>query len=203
MNKSLLCYCIQIIFTSSVRIRNAWFVLAWVGFKQDESLGFVFPREFSSLFRVSRGRFHALLWKLCWLASLSRDVTGKALLSSEVVEFVILWCYVFGTVLDFFGWFRCESPAGRHPGQPCARWSAQLRVQEHKRVARERRERARALARRFKLFAFGHRPQAAGPIRVSVWGGAPPTSRLAGVEFKFWDIASLLGKINLSTFIHV
>ncbi len=70
----------------------------------------------------------------------SRDVTGKALLCSEVVEFVILWCYGFGTVLDFFGWFRCESPAGRLPGQPCARWSAQLRVQEHQRVARERRE---------------------------------------------------------------
>ncbi len=86
---------------------------------------------------MSRGRFHALLWKLCWLASLSRDVTGKALLSSEVVEFVILWCYGFGTVLDFFGWFRCESPAGRLPGQPCARWSAQLRVQEHKREKRE------------------------------------------------------------------
>ncbi len=95
--------------------------------------------------------FHALLWKLCWLASLSRDVTGEALLSSEVVEFVILWCYGFGTVLDFFGWFRCESPAGRLPGQPCARWSAQLRVQEHKRVTSARRERARALARRFKL----------------------------------------------------
>ncbi len=107
--------------------------------KQAGGFCFVFPREFSSLFRVSRGRFHALLWKLCWLASLSRDVTGKAPLSSEVVELVILWCYGFGTVLDFFGWFHCESPAGRLPGQPCARWSAQLRVQEHQRVARERR----------------------------------------------------------------
>ncbi len=118
--------------------------------------------------------FHALLGKLCWLASLSRDVTGKALLSSEVIEFVILWCYGFGTVLDFFGWFRCESPADRLPGLPCARWSAQLRVQEHKRVARERRARARTLARRFKLSEFRHRPQAAGPIRASVRGGAPP-----------------------------
>ncbi len=127
---------------------------------------------------MSRGRFHALLWKLCWLASLSRDVTGKAPLSSEVVELVILWCYGFGTVLDFFGWFRCESPAGRLPGQPCARWSAQLRVQEHKRVARERRARARVLARRFKLSGFGPRPQAAGPIRASVRDGAPPARLL-------------------------
>ncbi len=114
--------------------------------------------------------------KLCWLTL--RDVIGEALLSSEVVEFVILWCYGFGTVLDFFGWFRCESPAGRLPGQPCARWSAQLRVQEHKRVARERRERARALARRFKLSGFGPRPQAAGPIRASVRDGAPPARLL-------------------------
>ncbi len=45
---------------------------------------------------------------------------------------------------------------------------------EFKRVKREERERARALARRFKLSAFGHRPQAAGPIRASVRGGAPP-----------------------------
>ncbi len=42
------------------------------------------------------------------------------------------------------------------------------------------RERARALARRFKLSKFSHRPQAAGPIRASVRGGAPPMSRLSG-----------------------
>ncbi len=124
---------------------------------------------------MSRVRLHALLWKLCWLASLSRDVTGKAPLSSEVVELVILWCYGFGTVLDFFGWFRCESPAGRLPGQPCARWSAPLRVQEHQRVARgeEKREGA-PLARRFKQSVFWTSLKAAGPIRASVWGGAPP-----------------------------
>ncbi len=116
--------------------------------KQAGCVGFVFPREFSSLFRVSRGQLglHRLLSCGDLLLSL-RDVIGEALLSSEVVEFVILWCYGFGTVLDFFGWFRCESPADRLPGQPCASWSAQLRVQEHKRVTRERRaesERTRA-----------------------------------------------------------
>ncbi len=138
----------------------------------------------SSLFRVSRVQLHALLWKLCWLASLSRDVTGKAPLSSEVVELVILWCYGFGTVLDFFGWFRCESPAGRLPGQPCARWSAQLRVQEHQRVAREEEKREGAsLARRFKQSVFWTSLKVAGPIRVSVWGGAPPMSMV------FWGHA--------------
>ncbi len=39
---------------------------------------------------------------------------------------------------------------------------------------REESVRARALARRFKLSEFRHRPQAAGPIRASVRGGAPP-----------------------------
>ncbi len=46
-------------------------------------------------------------------------------------------------------------------------------------------------------------PRAACRIRLSVWGGAPPMSRLAGLEFKFCDISSLLGRINLSIFIHV
>ncbi len=43
---------------------------------------------------MSRGRFHALLWKLCWLASLSRDVTGKALLSSPLKLLSSLFCGV-------------------------------------------------------------------------------------------------------------
>ncbi len=49
--------------------------------------------------------------------------------------------------------------------------------------SRESGERARALARRFKLSVFGHPPKAAGPIRASVRGGAPPMSRLYRVEF--------------------
>ncbi len=53
-----------------------------------------------------------------------------------------------------------------------ARVGAQLRVQEHESCERE--EKARALARRFKLSAFGHRPHTAGPIRASVRGEAPP-----------------------------
>ncbi len=138
----------------------------------------------SSLFRVSRGRFVLLRLFSCGDLRRLRDVTGKAPLSSEVVELVILWCYGFGTVLDFFGWFRCESPAGRLPGQPCARWSAQLRVQEHQRVAREEEKREGAsLARRFKQSVFWTSPKVAGPIRVSVWGGAPPMSMV------FWGHA--------------
>ncbi len=33
-------------------------------------------------------------------------------------------------------------------------------------------------------------PRATCRIRLSVWGGAPPMPRLAGVEFKFCDISS-------------
>ncbi len=149
-----------------------------MGLKQARCVGFV--SRVSSLFRGSRVQLHALLWKLCWLASLSRDVTGKAPLSSEVVELVILWCYGFGTVLDFFVWFRCESPAGRLPGQPCARWSAPLRVHEHQRVARgKRRERARRSRVVLNSPFFWTSPKVAGPIRASVRGEAPPARLLS------------------------
>ncbi len=66
-----------------------------------------------------------------------------------------------------------------------ARWRAQLRgvsemfkpcsreSERQKRRASEKRASA-PLARRFKQTNFRHRPQAAGPIRASVRGGAPP-----------------------------
>ncbi len=52
---------------------------------------FRFPAWVQFFVWVSRGQLGALLWKLCWLTL--RDVIGEALPSSEVVEFVILWCY--------------------------------------------------------------------------------------------------------------
>ncbi len=47
-----------------------------------------------------------------------------------------------------------------------------------------RASRARARTQRVVLNfpVFGHRPQPAGPIRASVWGGAPPMSKLSGVD---------------------
>ncbi len=62
---------------------------------------------------------------------------------------------------------------------------SELREQEElqerfERVKRFKRESC-TKARCFKLSGFGHRPQAAGPIRVSVWGGAPPVSRLSAL----------------------
>ncbi len=71
-----------------------------------------------------------------------------------------------------------EVPAGR----PYKRVTSELQ-EMFKPCSRESRERARALARRFKLSVFGHPPKAAGPIRASVRGGAPPMSRLSRVEF--------------------
>ncbi len=102
-NKSLLCYCIQIEFTSLVRIKTLVCYLLSVGFKQAGCVGFVFPREFF----VS-----GFTWSVRAPSEkpLLRDVTGKALCSA-VVEFVAPWFCGFGTVLDFInGWFsRWES----------------------------------------------------------------------------------------------
>ncbi len=102
-NKSLLCYCIQIEFTSLVRIKTLVCYLLSVGFEQAGCVGFVFPREFF----VS-----GFTWSVRAPSEkpLLRDVTGKALCSA-VVEFVAPWFCSFGTVLDFInGWFsRWES----------------------------------------------------------------------------------------------
>ncbi len=119
-NKSLLCYCIQIIFTSSVRFRNAEFVLACIGFKAGSC--FVFPREFSSLFRVSRGRFGLLRLLSCGDLRLLRDVTGK--LSSAIVEFV--------APLRLWHSLRLPPMVGSEVSvqRTGARWRAQLRKRE-------------------------------------------------------------------------
>ncbi len=53
-------------------------LLAFCWCKQDGCFGFIFPREFSSLFRVSRGQLGLLRLLSC----------GDLLLSSAVVEFV-------------------------------------------------------------------------------------------------------------------
>ncbi len=46
-------------------------------------------------------------------------------------------------------------------------------------------------------------PRAACRIRLSVWGGAPPMSRLAGWTKSSVISHALLGSINLPIFIHV
>ncbi len=67
-------------------------------------------------------------------------------------------------------------PAGR-PGRPC---DVGERVSFEQEVSYKRESGDSRVV--FKLSVFGHRPQAAGPIRASVLGGAPPMSKLSGVD---------------------
>ncbi len=78
-NKSLLCYCIQIEFTSLVRIKTLVCYLLSVRFKQAGCVGFVFPREFF----VS-----GFTWSVRAPSEkpLLRDVTGKALLCNRRIR---------------------------------------------------------------------------------------------------------------------
>ncbi len=67
--------------------------------------------------------------------------------------------------------FQGESPADRRALEGAASRSFRDVQAMFKRVRESEERRARALARRFKLSKFGHRLQAAGPIRASVRGG--------------------------------
>ncbi len=103
-NKSLLCYCIQIEFTSLVRIKTLCllYLLSVVEVKQAVAFfGFVFPREFSSLSSeatwVVRAPSVALVWRLETAAWRHRE--SSPLQSSNS------WLrYGFGTVLDPLRW---------------------------------------------------------------------------------------------------
>ncbi len=71
--------------------------------------------------------------------------------------------------------FQGESPADRRALEGAASRSFRDVQAMFKRVRESEEERASAsLTRRFKQTNFRHRPQAAGPIRASVQGGAPP-----------------------------
>ncbi len=67
--------------------------------------------------------------------------------------------------------FQGESPADRRALEGAA--SRSFRDVQAMSESQEKRASA-PLARRFKQTNFRHRPQAAGPIRASVRGGAPP-----------------------------
>ncbi len=110
--------------------------------------------------------------------SVPRVALGK--LCSSHVGFHALLCDVTALARSWTssdGWFRGERPADR-----CALEGAVAKAgsvaSRSSRESRDSRERARTLARHFKLSGFGHRPQAAGPIRASVRGGAPPARLL-------------------------
>ncbi len=139
--------------------------------------GFVFPW----VQRVTRFFVSGITWsvrvssggsRLEHVVSLElpRDVTGKLICRRWIRCSVMLR---FGTVLDFFRWLvlrRASSGPARVGGRSCE--SRKRSFEEFQRVKRFKRESAHT-ARCFKLSGFGHRPQAAGPIRASVRGGSP------------------------------
>ncbi len=78
------------------------------------------------------------------------------------------------------GWFSRRASSGP-ASRPTLRAGRSKRVQEHKKeFLRERTAHWRVVLNS----PIWPCPQAADRIRVSVWGGAPPMSRLSGVEFK-------------------
>ncbi len=108
--------------------------------------------------------------------------------SSAGVEFVAPWCYALArswTSSD--GWFQGKRPADRRALEGAVAKAGSV-ASRSSRESRDSRERARTQARRFKLSGFGHRPQAAGPIRASVRGGAPPARLLLQGTFMWRKI---------------
>ncbi len=163
------------------------------------------PRRPRGLVRSSSG---ALVWKhvICGCCR----VMSQKKLSYHLQALSSLFFDVMPSILRIRldGWFsRCR---GQSSGKSASRQRAKKYQQSYERCSRDVQARQEPRAKRAICdwrVVFNSPtwpcPRAACRIRLSVWGGAPPMSRLAGLEFKFCDISSLLGKINLSIFIHV
>ncbi len=123
------------------------------------------------MFRASRVQLGLLRLFSCGDLRWLRDVTGE----SSPLQSLTSWLrYGFGTALDPLRWLVSlrESPAGRLPGQPCARLSAPSSGAPES-CKREEREESANAPRLFNCPIWTS-PKAAGPIRASVRGGAPP-----------------------------
>ncbi len=169
-NKSLICYCVQIEFTSLVRIKTLC-LLYLLSVVKAGSCFVSFSRVSSVLcfgFHVVSTRCSG---KLCWLTL--RDVIGE----SSPLQSSNSWLrYSFGTVLDPLRWFVprwASSGPARVGGRSRENGKRSFDESHSSRESREKREGA-PHARRFKQSVFWTSPKVAGPIRVSVWGGAPP-----------------------------
>ncbi len=128
-----------------------------------------------------------LVWRLEMAAWRHRESSPPQSLTS--------WLrYGFGTVLDPLRWLVSlrESPAGRLPGQPCARLNAPSSGAPESCKREEKRARRSRVV--FSTVRFGRRPPAADRIRLSVWGGAPPMSMVFlqgifnGEKNNFWSL---------------
>ncbi len=147
------------------------YLLGWV-LKQARRW-FVFPREFSSLFRVSRVQLRRCSGNSAGL--LRCRVTSPGKLSSATVGFVAplrLWHGLRPPPMVGFVERESDGPASRSALRAFER--AEFRSARELQEGRE--ERARRSRVVFSTVRFGRRPPAADRIRLSVWGGAPPMS---------------------------
>ncbi len=172
-NKSLICYCVQIEFTSLVRIKTLC-LLYLLSVVKAGSCFVSFSRVSSVLcfgFHVVSTRCSG---KLCWLTL--RDVIGE----SSPLQSSNSWLrYGFGTVLDPLRWLVprwASSGPARAGGRRCENGKRSFHEFHRVQESQERRAKSEGapLARRFKQSVFWTSPKAAGPIRASVRGGAPP-----------------------------
>ncbi len=183
-NKSLLCYCIQIEFTSLVRIKTLCLLLAFCWFKAGWMRWFRFPA-----------------WVLCFgfhvVGSCSFGETSAAWRhrESSPLQSSNSWLRCgFGTVLDPLRWLVprwASSGPARVGGRSRENGKRSFDEFHSSRESRERRRRARRSRVVFKQSVFWTSPKAAGPIRASVRGGAPPArlvlARLFhGQKNNFW-----------------
>ncbi len=143
--------------------------------------------------------FHALLWEnsadslgFRVTSPGSRvGITGLILglrWDESVVTLLVPRCYGFGMVLDFIdGWFSRRESSG--PASRSALRALEGEAREFRSTRRAFQEGGRA-HRHVVLNCpvFGHRPQAAGPIRASVRGGAPPARLLLQGTFMWRKI---------------
>ncbi len=157
------------------------------------------PRRPRGLVRASSG---ALVWKhvICGCCR----VTSQKRLSYRLQALSSLFFAVMPSILRIRldGWFsRCR---GQSSGKSASRQRSYERysrdVQERQamfegcsRESRHVQEREFCNWRVVLNSSTWPCPWAACRIRLSVWGGAPPMSRLAGVDQKFCDISCTFG----------
>ncbi len=127
---------------------------------------------------------------LRWLTSRLRDVTGEAVLEHGAVccWFRNVTALARSWTLQMVGFSRCqgENSADWLPGRPCAESDEGEKQEQESKSKREGATQTRLV---FLTVRFWTRPQAAGHIRVSVWGGAPPMSMVSGAMLTSSDIS--------------
>ncbi len=180
-----------------------WISRLDVGFVFFKCVALVFcPLRPRGLVRSSSG---ALVWKhvICGCYR----VTSQKKLSYRLQALSSLFFDVMPSILRIRldGWFsQCR-------GQSSGKSASRQRASQERRSTRKVTSAVQEMFKRERfatgaLFSTVQLGPAHGRLVESdcpYGAGAPPMSRLAGVEFKFCDISSLLGKINLSIFIHV